>query len=173
MDLAAELTLQIAAFLQTDPDAPRSAARWAFVPGPGRGADTFAEAAARLAALDKPVVVGALDQPGYLALWAPAALAAAERQHVEHTVRNQQAFLAAKLAHLNVGEDDRVVFEGWGSRVEAPAREVRRWLGEYALTWGWTLDPPTDGTHRARLLVLRGGRHWSPGATCARPGSAA
>jgi hypothetical protein len=49
--------------VQADADAPRSAARWALIPGPGRGADTFAEAAARLASLEKPTVVGALS-PG-------------------------------------------------------------------------------------------------------------
>ncbi len=74
MDLAAVLTLQVAAFLQTEADAPRCAARWALIPGPGHGRDTFAEAAARLAAAEKPVVVGALNQPGYVALWSIAAL---------------------------------------------------------------------------------------------------
>jgi hypothetical protein len=66
VEAAAALTLHIAALLQTGPDVPRSAARWAFVPGPGRGTDTFDEAAARLAAFEKPVVIGALNQPGYL-----------------------------------------------------------------------------------------------------------
>jgi hypothetical protein len=156
VDTAAALTLQIAAFLQTTPEAPHSAARWAFVPGPGRGADTFAEAVARLAALEKPVVVGALNQPGYVALWRAATCEEGERRHVEHTLANQQAGLAQALAHHGADDAAVVRFEGWGAQVDVPVPELRRWLAEYALTWGWTLAAPTDDTHQARLLVLHG-----------------
>lgn len=171
MDPAAALTLQIACFLQASEEAPRSPRHWALIPGPGRGVDTFASAAARLAALEKPVVVGALDEPGYVAVWRPDALDFAERGHIEHTLRNQQAGLAAMLAHLGAGDDAVVLFEGWGARVALPAAEVRRWLGEYALTWGWTIGPPTDASHAARLLVLKGGRRWSPGHACSVRGA--
>lgn len=165
-DRAAELTLQIACFLQASDDAPSSPRHWALIPGPGRGADTFAEAARRLSALPKPLVVGALDHPGYVAVWRPDALDAAERAHVAHMLRNQQASLAAKLAHRDAGDDAVILFEGWGSRVELTVAEVRRWLGAYALTWGWTIGPPTDASHAARLFVLQGGRRKSPGYTC-------
>ena len=44
--------------------------------------------------------------------------------------------------------------------------ELRRWMGEYALTWGWTIGAPTDASHAARLFVTKGGRTLSPGRTC-------
>jgi hypothetical protein len=44
----------------------------ALVPAHG-GPDTFARTAARVATLDKPVVVGALSHPGYVAVWRPDA----------------------------------------------------------------------------------------------------
>lgn len=166
MNTAVDLALQIACFLQADDATPSSPRQWVLVPGHGGGTDSYAGAAARLEALEKPVVLGALDQPGYVAVWRPSAFDQAERRHVEQTLRNQQAGLAAKLAALGAGEADVVLFEGWGSRIELPAAEVRRWLGEYALTWGWTIGPPTDASHAARLLVLKHGRRWSPGHTC-------
>ncbi|MDF1503637.1 hypothetical protein [Roseisolibacter sp. H3M3-2] len=171
MSSAAALTLQIACFLQTDDAAPASPREWVLVPGIGGGVLTFDGAAARLDALEKPVVVGALDHPGYLAVWRPGAVDDAERRHVAHTLRNQQAALDAWRAPLGVGDDAAVLFEGCGARVALPAAEVRRWLGEYALTWGWTLGPPTDASHGARLLVLKHGRRWSPGAACAARGA--
>jgi hypothetical protein len=168
VDPGAELTLQIVCFLQSEPDAPASPARWALVPGAGGGADTFAEAAARLAALDKPVVVGALNFPGFVAVWRTTALEASERAHVQHTLRNQLRALEAKVAPFGLGDEDLVLFEGWGVRVSVPLHVVRRWLGEYALTWGWSVRPPTDPSHAARLLVLHADRRWSPGFVCTR-----
>jgi hypothetical protein len=173
MDPAAELTLQIASFLQSEPDTPASAARWAFVPGPGRGADTFGAAVARLAALEKPLVVGVLNHPGYLAVWRPSALGEGERRHIEQKLCNQQRALAAALAQLGLSSGAAVVrFEGWGIDVDVPLPAFRRWLGEYALTWGWRIGAPTDESHQARLLVLQSGRRWSPGSVCQRPGAA-
>lgn len=172
MDVAAELTLQIASFLQTESDAPRSPARWVFVPGPGPRARTFAEAAACLAAIDKPVVVGALNQPGCVALWQAAALDETERQHVEHTLANQQEGLSEVLPQFGAGEADIVVFEGWGVKVDVPVSALRVWVGEYALTWGWRLGRPTDDTHCARLIVFHSGRRWSPGGIRPAPGAA-
>ena len=134
MDPAAALTLQVVAFLQTEPDAPRCATRWAFIPGPGRGTDTFAEAAARLAAVEKPLVVGALNQPGYVALWRVSALPEPERRHVEHTLRNQLAGAAAQLTHLRCGDPSIVRFKGWGSQMDVPVSILRQWSGEYAMT---------------------------------------
>ena len=164
MDRAAELTLQIACFLQASDEAPSSPREWLLIPGPR--VDGFAGTTARLAALTKPVVVGALDHPGYVAVWRADGLDDAERGQVAHTLRNQQANLAHGLARLNAGDDALVVFEGWGTRVEVTVAELRRWMGEYALTWGWTIGAPTDASHAARLFVTKGGHTLSPGRTC-------
>ena len=172
MDAGANLTLQMTCYLQADEDVPSCPRVWALVPGHGGRPGGFAAAVASLAALAKPVGVGALNQPGYVAVWRPDGFDDAERRHVEHTVRNQQSWFDAKLAHLGARDAEVVLFEGCGTRVELPVGEVRRWLGEYALTWGWRLAPATDGSHAARLLVLKHGRRWSPGSTCSVAGAA-
>jgi hypothetical protein len=84
---------------------PRSAREWLLVPGYGGGPGTFAQTAARLAALAKPVVVGALNQPGYVAVWRPGAFDSYERERVERTLRNQQAWLDAMLAERGTAEN--------------------------------------------------------------------
>ena len=111
---AATLTLQIAAFLQSEPGSPRSAARWAFVPPPvpsiGWKGYTFSEAADYLNAIEKPIMVGALNHPGCLAIWRPAALNQAERAYVERLLRNQLDGLSEVLAQINTGGAQDVVF---------------------------------------------------------------
>ena len=163
MDLGAVLTLQIVSFLQTDAERPCSAARWAFVPGPGSSRDTFAEAVARLAAVEKPVVIGALTHPGYVALWRRSAIEASEWPHIEHTLANQTAILEDLIPQLHLGEDSLVRFEGWGTHIDVSLRVLRRWLGEYALTWGWTMGVATNASHQARLFAMRRFGEWSPG----------
>jgi hypothetical protein len=54
-------------------------------------------------------------------------------------------------------------------RTAAPVTEIRRWLSEYALTWGWMFGRPTDASHHVRLLVLKDGYRWSPGDVCSNP----
>lgn len=163
MDLKATLTLQIACFLQADASAPTSASQWALVPGPGNGFLSFAEAAAHLSAIPKPVMIGALNFPGHLALWGPSVLDEAGRRRLAHTLANQRTFLDDKLASFGAAESGTIVFEGWGTRIGIPLALLREWLSEYALTWGFTIGPPTDATHQARLGVLNAGRHISPG----------
>jgi hypothetical protein len=163
MDLGAALALQIICFLQTDAEHPCSAVQWAFVPGPGRGRDTFPDAVARLAVIEKPVVIGALAHPGYVALWRRSAIDAAEWPHIEHTLANQAAILEDLVPQLHIDEVGLVRFEGWGTHIDVPLGELRRWFGEYALTWGWTMGPPTDDSHQARLFAMRRFRDWSPG----------
>jgi hypothetical protein len=164
---AATLTLQIAAFLQSEPVAPRSAARWMFVPSarpwPGGGGFTFAEAAAYLNDLDKPVIIGALNHPGAIAVWRPSVLNPAERQYVELLIRNQVTGFSEVLPQVSEGTSEMILFEGWGAKTLLAAPRFRRWLEEYGLTWGWRLGKPTDNTHCARLLVWHTGLRWSPG----------
>jgi hypothetical protein len=50
MDLAAELTLQIADFLQSDSEIPRSPRQWLLVPGRGGSPASFPTAVDRLSA---------------------------------------------------------------------------------------------------------------------------
>jgi hypothetical protein len=164
---AATLTLQIAAFLQSEAVASRSAARWTFIPSPrpwpGGEGFTFADAVEYLNSLEKPVVIGALNHPGTIAVWKPSALEAAERQYVEQLIRNQVAGVSEVLPHVIEGTSEIVLFEGWGARTLVAVPVMGRWLAEYGLTWGWRLGKPTDSTHCARLLVWHTGSRWSPG----------
>lgn len=166
MDTAADLTLQIICFLQADSEPPCSAVRWAFVPGPGRGRLTYAEAAAHLATMEKPIVIGALAHPGYVALWRPSAIDDNERPHIEHTLNNQVGGLEDFLSELKIDDSGLVRFEGLGRHVDVPVPILREWLGAYALTWGWTLGWATDASHHARLFAMRRFGQWSPGRTC-------
>jgi hypothetical protein len=168
MDPVAELTLHIVCFLQGRPENPRSPREWVLIPGHGGGPASFPETAKRLAALEKPVLVGALNQPGYVAVWLPRDFDDAQRRHIDHTVWNQRQWLSSKLEQLECNDSAIIMFEGFGQQTTVTGVDVRRWLGEYALTWGWTLGPATDSSHDARLLVLKDGRHWSPGDICSR-----
>jgi hypothetical protein len=169
---AARLTLQVAAFLQSEPEAPRSASRWAFAPSPnpwpGGAGCTFAEAAAYLESLAKPIIVGALNHPGLIAVWRATALDTSEREYVDHLLANQLAGFTEMISHLNPGGADVILFEGWGALTRVSVTAFQQWLREYGLTWGWRLGPPSDGTHRARLLVWQGAKRWSPGESSSR-----
>src|SRR5688500_11150345 len=125
LDLAAQLTLQIICFLQSDREAPCSAVRWSFVPW-GGGLKTFGEAAARLASVEKPVVIGALSYPGSVALWRPSAIDAGEQPHIEHELANQVVGLDEALSHFQVDSAGIVRFEGWGTHVDVTVPVLRR-----------------------------------------------
>ena len=166
----ARLTLQVAAFLQSEPEAPRSASRWAFAPSPrpwpGGSGCTFAEAAEYLDSLAKPIIIGALNHPGLIAVWRTTALDPGEREYVDRLIANQLAGFTEMIAQLNPGGPDVILFEGWGAMTRVSVPMFQQWLREYGLTWGWRLGLPTDDTHRARLLVWQNAKRWSPGESC-------
>ena len=170
---AAHLTLQVVSFLQSEQEVPRSPIGWTFVPTrvpwPGGSGYSSSEAAKYLEALPKPVLVGALNHPGLLAVWTAAALDPTEREYVSRLVANQVTGFSEILSQLDPLTPDIVLFEGWGTLTRVSVATCRQWLADYGLTWGWRLGAPTDGTHRARLFVLKGSANWSPGDSCAGP----
>lgn len=95
MDTAADLTLQIVCYLQAGLDAPSSATQWALVPGPGRTSDTYADVAARLASIEKPIIVGALIHPGMIGVWRCSAMDASEWPRIRAALANQLTSLDA------------------------------------------------------------------------------
>lgn len=173
---AAELTLQVVTFLQSEHAATRYPTIWTFVPTrqrwPGGPGLSTREAAEYLDGLPKPILVGALNHPGLLALWTPDALESTEREYVSRLVANQVAGFAEMLPQLDATLPDIVVFENQGTMTRVSTSTFSEWLTNFGLTWGWRLGLPTDGTHRARLLVLHGSGKWSPGDSCPRPESA-
>jgi hypothetical protein len=162
MDLAAELTLQIARFLQTRAEAPRAPLEWGFVPGPERY--SYGQAREALTNAEKPIVLGVLHHPGYLARWRAQTLDVGERRKVAHALANQQAYLEEKLTGRGLTDESVITFEAWGDRLDLPLSELRRWMREYLVICGWTIGESSDATHAVRLLVLHGTGGWSPGA---------
>jgi hypothetical protein len=133
------------------------------LPWPGGPGCTFAEAAAYLDQIPKPVVVGALNHPGCIAVWRPPSLDPAEREYLDRLITNQRTGFTEILPQVRAGHPDVILFEGWGARTLVSVADVRQWLSDYGLTWGWRLARPTDLTHCARLLVWQSGMRWSPG----------
>lgn len=170
---AAEPTLQIVAFLQSDPTAPQSIERWHFVPAarpwPGGPEFTTAEAATYLAAIDKPIIIGALDHPGQVAVWRLTSLDPADLEYLKRLLNNQLGALADSLTQIGADDDGIVLFEGLGSQTRVPVPVLREWLGDYGLTWGWRLGAATDDTHGLRMFIRQGPGWWSPGDNCRPP----
>src|SRR3954462_11599840 len=108
-DIAAELTLRVARFLQMPEDPPASPARWFFVPE--FYSAHWDEAGALLAAAPKPLIVAPLPDPGFLGTWFLGALEGVHRSRAEHQLQNQQSFFAHQLEHLGLRDAGNVVFE--------------------------------------------------------------
>ena len=124
-----------------------------------------------MAEFEKPIIVGALNHPGYVAVWFAKDFDDRQRRHVDNTLQNQQRVFAEKLEKAGCDDTSIVLFEGWEKKTFLPAAIIRHWLAEYALTWGWRMGPATDDSHHLRLLVLKDGRNWSPGTICPTPGA--
>jgi hypothetical protein len=177
MASAAELTLHAIDFLQSavEVEARASAARWVFMPPPTRWPGgpgyTFAEAAAHLDGLPKPVFIGALNHPGVVGVWPRSGMTAADEDYLQRLVMNQLAALEGMLSAHDSPGVSAILFDTGTDRIMVSLDDFKLWLQDYGLTWGWKLAPATDADHIARLLLLKDGRHWSPGATCGLPGA--
>lgn len=167
---AAELALQIITYLQGDSSGSRPIDHWHFVPSarpwPGGPPFTTAEATAHLAAMDKPMIIGALNEPGMIAVWRPGHFEPADREYVERLLHNQCDALADGATAIGAGDSDIVLFEGASSGSRVTVAELRTMLGQYGWTWGWRLGQPSDDSHSFRLLVRRRENQWSPGEEC-------
>src|SRR4051812_3925712 len=109
MDIAAELTLRIARFLQMPEHPPASPARLFFVPE--FYSAHWDEAGALLAAAPKPLIVAPLHDPGFLGSWHLGALSGVHRDRAEHQLQNQQAFFASQLEQLGLSDTHTLVFQ--------------------------------------------------------------
>jgi hypothetical protein len=164
IDISAELTLRIARFIQMPDTPPASPARWFFVPE--FYSASWEEAGALLAAAPKPLVVAPLPDPGFLGTWHIGALAGVHRARADHQLHNQQAFFAAHLEHLGLSETHTVVFDSGADETVIDAASLRRWLREYAVCVGSTLQRQAPAPHAAALIVRWPHGGWSPGMAC-------
>src|SRR6185295_19133226 len=99
-DIAAELTLRVARFLQMPEAPPASPARWFFVPE--FYSAHWDEACALLAAAPKPLIVAPLPDAGFIGSWFLGALEGVHLSRAEHQLQNQQAFFASHLEQLGL-----------------------------------------------------------------------
>ncbi|HEY9226251.1 MAG TPA: hypothetical protein VIP11_06375 [Gemmatimonadaceae bacterium] len=163
-DIAAELTLRVARFLQMPDGPPASPARWFFVPEfYSAGWD---EAGSLLAEAPKPLIVAPLPDPGFLGTWFLGALKGVHRSRAEHQLQNQQAFFAAQLQHLGLTDTHTIVFESGADESVVDVATFKRWLQEYVVCAGSTLQRSAPAPHSAALLIRRPHGGWSPGMTC-------
>jgi hypothetical protein len=149
---------------------PASPARWFFVPEFYTAG--WSEACELLAAAPKPLIVAPLPEPGFVGTWHVGALAGVHRTRADHQLANQQAFFAAQLEHLHLEDSDRVGFDSGPDHTVFAVADFKRWLREYAVCAGSTLQAHNSDPRMASLLVRKPHGGWSPGAACRRPDAA-
>jgi hypothetical protein len=167
-DIAAELTLRLARFIQMPETPPASPARWFFLPE--FHAAPWDEACALLAAAPKPLIVAPLPEPGFLGTWYLGALTGVHRTRADYESQNRQAFFASQLEHLGLTETDTIVFASGADETVIDVASFRRWLTDYAVCVGSRLQREAPTPHAAALMIRRPHGGWSPGMACdARP----
>ena len=161
MDLCAELTLQLLRFVQMPAGPPASPTGWTLAPD----CVTIPWLAVRelLSSVPKPVIVAPLSEPGMFGMWDVAVLRGDTRARIEHQIANQLLFARERLP-LTAGRDDALVlFESEADKLRLPYSDLMKWLREYVLVVGWTVQENANTGEAARLLARRPDTCWSPG----------
>lgn len=159
MDVCAELTLRIIRLVQEHDRLNRSSVDWHFFP-------TYRHApwpAAReiLAATPKPLLVAALAEPGWIALWSVGDMRAPERADCEDAFANQRAYFEEKLRVYGLDEGDSIALTTPAGELTMTVADFRRWMREYALSVGISLDKSSiPGMGRIVVRPSGGGRPW-------------
>ena len=157
MDLCAELTLRIIRLVQETESLNRTWREWMIFPD-GRRAP-WAGARDILAATSKPVMVAALLEPGWIAMWCFGEMSSADRALADSELENQCGFFDAKLRAYGLGDDDRIALTTLAGEFTMSVADFRRWMREYALSVGIGLDKSkVAGTGRIIVLPPGGGR---------------
>jgi hypothetical protein len=159
MDVCAELTLRIIRLVQEHDDLTRTSVKWHFFPGERHA--PWAAARDILSARPKPVIVAALVEPGALALWSVGALHSPERESCERAFASQIAYFGEKLRVLGLEDADAMSLTTPAGELAMTVADFRRWMSEYAVSVGVSLD--RSSTSRSGRVVIRppgGGRPW-------------
>jgi hypothetical protein len=123
-----------------------------------------------LAALPKPVIIGALAQKGLIATWWPTSFDARALAVWEHTLANQQRAVASGLTERRLADDDLILLQTTVETLLFPPAALRRWADMYGVHIGWTLtDNAGDAQAQARLHLIRGDGGHTPGHSCGTP----
>ena len=157
MDVRAELTLRIIRLAQETESLNRTNVEWVVFPD-GRRA-SWADARDILAATPKPVLIAALLEPGWIAMWCLSDMSPAERARAESELENQCAYFDDKLRRFGLGDDDRIALTTLAGEFTMSVADFKRWLREYALSMGISLDKSkVAGTGRVVVRPAGGGR---------------
>jgi hypothetical protein len=157
MDACAELTLRIIRLVQEHDQLNRSSVNWHFFPGYRHA--PWSAARDMLAAAPKPLIVAALVEPGALAMWSVSDLHPPERADCEHAFTNQCAYFDEKLRLFGLGDGDSIALTTPAGEFTMTVADFRRWMSEYALSVGLSLDKSSiAGTGRIIIRLPGGGR---------------
>jgi hypothetical protein len=157
MDACAELTLRIIRLAQEHDNLNRSSVQWHFFPGDRRV--PWSAARDILSATPKPAIVAALVEPGALAVWSLNEMRPAERDGAERAFANQTAYFDEKLRLLGLDDGDSVALTTNAGELAMTVADFRRWMSEYAVSVGVSLDRSSvAGTGRILVRSPGGGR---------------
>jgi hypothetical protein len=157
MDVCAELTLRIIRLAQETESLSRTWVEWVIFPD-GRYA-SWAGTRDVLAATPKPVMIAALLEPGWIAMWPLADMSAADRAHAGAELENQRDYFDKKLRILGLGNDDRMTLTTLAGELTVSVADFRRWTSEYALSVGLSIDKSkVAGVGRITVRPPGGGR---------------
>lgn len=157
MDVCAELTLRIIRLAQETEQLNRTNVEWVIFPD-GRHAPWSATRDI-LAATTKPVMIAALLEPGWIAMWCLADMPPQDRARAESELENQCAYFDAKLRMFGLGDDDRIALTTVAGELTMSVADFRRWMREYALSIGISLDQSKmPATGRIVVRPAGGGR---------------
>jgi hypothetical protein len=157
MDACAELTLRIVRLAQEHDNLTKTSVHWHFFPRDRHA--PWSVARDILSATPKPAIVAALVEPGALAVWSLSELHPPERAVWEGRFANQQAYLEEKLRLLGLQEGDSIVLTTPAGEFAMTLADFRRWMSEYAVSVGITLDKSSIvGTGRILVRPRGGGR---------------
>ncbi len=150
-DVRAELTLRVLRMAQERSTTCELSGEWTLVPELRR--IDWSKARERLAAMPKPLVVGALLGRGQLSTWPVAGLAEPHRAAIEREHVILDAYFTEKLSVCGVGPEGRFRLEGGDTRLVLSRDEFMQWCREYLLlTVGLTARSTTD-VGDARLVI--------------------
>ena len=150
-DVRAELTLRILRMAQERSTTCELNGAWTFVPDM-RFVD-WSTARERLAALPKPLVVGALLGRGQLTTWPVEEIAEPHRAAIERERVILEEYFTEKLGVCGLGPEGRVRLEGGDTPLVLVRDEFMHWCREYLLlTVGLTARSTTD-VEEARLMI--------------------
>jgi len=157
MDVCAELTLSLIRLVQETEALNRTNVEWVIFPD-GRHAP-WAEARDILATTPKPVLIAALLEPGWIAMWCLGDMSSVDRARAESELENQCGYFDDKLRRFGLSDDDRIALTTLAGEHTMSVADFRRWMREYALSIGISLDKSTVA--RTGRIVVRppgGGR---------------